>query len=204
MELISRESLEKMPRIYSQYGKNSEGILVREILFVHEPKKHNWYVTEFDGSDLCLGLVNDNELGIKTFSLSELLSAGVERDSDFECGSFTLFLAWEQAQQSRNQDHEMRRKRLKEVMKSKSHLLFPYWREEELVSDVRERALASDLDDVVEALDSYVNFHAERPRDRRAEMQKEKDRHKNAIAELDMKLAEGVVAIEAKDDRCLQ
>ena len=87
MKLITEELRKKIPAIYTQ--EESERPVAYAKFFTPD-SYWTWYVMEFDGDDLCFGLVHGHEEELGYFSLSELESVkgkfglGVERDLYFK------------------------------------------------------------------------------------------------------------------------
>ena len=87
MKLFTQELLEKVPALYATEEESDPTVWVK--LF-YPDFSWTWYVIEFDGSDICFGLVDgyDQELGY--FSLTELrnsrgtLGLPIERDRGFD------------------------------------------------------------------------------------------------------------------------
>ncbi len=100
MKLLTKEILNKIPKLYAQDGKGDDAIVY--VKFFHPASRWTWYATEFDGVDTFFGFVVGSdalcdELGY--FSLSELKSVnvrglGIERDMHF--GTKTLRQAKEE------------------------------------------------------------------------------------------------------------
>ncbi|MFH1543242.1 MAG: DUF2958 domain-containing protein [Patescibacteria group bacterium] len=88
MKLITKEILEKLPKLYSQEDKGLEAVAV--VKFFTPDSNWTWYATEFDGEDTFFGLVDGFEKELGYFSLSELLSVKgalglpIERDMYFK------------------------------------------------------------------------------------------------------------------------
>ena len=87
MKLMTKEILNKIPKLYSQDGLGGDAVI--HVKFFTPDSSWTWYATEFDGEDQFFGLVDglDKELGY--FSLSELKSIRgpmglpIERDMYF-------------------------------------------------------------------------------------------------------------------------
>jgi len=88
MELLTKEILKKLPKIYSQENKGLNAVAV--VKFFTPDSNWTWYATEFDGEDLFFGLVDGFEKELGYFSLSELksvkgaLGLPIERDIYFK------------------------------------------------------------------------------------------------------------------------
>lgn len=88
MKLLTKEILEKLPKIYSQEEKGLEAVAI--VKFFTPDSNWTWYATEFDGDDLFFGLVEGFEKEIGYFRLSELqsvkgaLGLPIERDMFFK------------------------------------------------------------------------------------------------------------------------
>ena len=88
MKLLTKEILEKLPKLYSQEEKGLEAIAI--VKFFTPDSNWTWYATEFDGDDLFFGLVDGFEKEIGYFRLSELqsvkgaLGLPIERDMYFK------------------------------------------------------------------------------------------------------------------------
>ncbi len=88
MKLLTKEILEKLPKLYSQEEKGLEAVAV--VKFFTPDSNWTWYATEFDGEDLFFGLVDGFEKELGYFSLSELqsvkgaLGLPIERDMYFK------------------------------------------------------------------------------------------------------------------------
>ncbi len=89
MQLLTKEILEKLPKLYETEGVELEDKLIQAKLFT--PWSYwTWYVIEFDGINMFFGFVKglDEEFGY--FSLSELaelegpFGLRVERDINFK------------------------------------------------------------------------------------------------------------------------
>lgn len=88
MKLLTKEILEKLPKLYSQEEKGLEAVAI--VKFFTPDSNWTWYATEFDGDDLFFGLVEGFEKEIGYFRLSELqsvkgaLGLPIERDMYFK------------------------------------------------------------------------------------------------------------------------
>lgn len=88
MKLLTKEILEKLPKLYTQEEKGLDAIAI--VKFFTPDSNWTWYATEFDGEDLFFGLVEGFEKEIGYFRLSELqsvkgaLGLPIERDIYFK------------------------------------------------------------------------------------------------------------------------
>ncbi|WKZ27960.1 MAG: DUF2958 domain-containing protein [Candidatus Dojkabacteria bacterium] len=88
MKLLTKEILEKLPKLYTQEEKGLEAVAI--VKFFTPDSNWTWYATEFDGEDLFFGLVEGFEKEIGYFRLSELqsvkgaLGLPIERDMFFK------------------------------------------------------------------------------------------------------------------------
>ena len=88
MKLLTKEILEKLPKLYSQEEKGLDAVAV--VKFFTPDSNWTWYATEFDGDDLFFGLVDGFEKELGYFRLSELqsvkgaLGLPIERDMYFK------------------------------------------------------------------------------------------------------------------------
>ena len=88
MKLLTKEVLEKLPKLYTQEEKGLDAIAI--VKFFTPDSNWTWYATEFDGDDLFFGLVDGFEKEIGYFRLSELksvkgaLGLPIERDMYFK------------------------------------------------------------------------------------------------------------------------
>lgn len=88
MKLLTKEILEKLPKLYSQEEKGLYAVAV--VKFFTPDSNWTWYATEFDGEDLFFGLVDGFEKELGYFRLSELqsvkgaLGLPIERDMYFK------------------------------------------------------------------------------------------------------------------------
>lgn len=88
MKLITQELAKKLPKLYETEHDPVEEKTAIVKLF-HPASNWTWYAIEFDGDDLCWGLVNGHESEFGYFSLSELskivdrFGLGIERDIFF-------------------------------------------------------------------------------------------------------------------------
>lgn len=88
MKLLTKEILEKLPKLYTQEEKGLDAVAI--VKFFTPDSNWTWYATEFDGDDLFFGLVDGFEKEIGYFRLSELqsvkgaLGLPIERDMYFK------------------------------------------------------------------------------------------------------------------------
>jgi hypothetical protein len=88
MKLITKELAAKLPKLYEMEGTPPEDQIAVAKLF-HPASSWRWYIVEYDGEDICYGLVIGHETELGYFSIKELsevkvLSLGVERDLYFQ------------------------------------------------------------------------------------------------------------------------
>lgn len=88
MKLMTKTLAKKMPKLYgTEYMPLEDKVAVAK--FFHPASDWTWYAIEYDGNDLCWGLVSGNEEEFGYFSISELESIhgpfelSVERDIYF-------------------------------------------------------------------------------------------------------------------------
>lgn len=87
---IPEELREKIPKLYATEATPNPTVWVK--LFTPD-SSWTWYIVEFDGDDLCFGLVVGHDVELGYFSLSEIAGARgafglrVERDLYFEPSS---------------------------------------------------------------------------------------------------------------------
>jgi len=62
MKLLTKEILEKLPKLYTQEEKGLEAIAI--VKFFTPDSNWTWYATEFDGDDLFFGLVEGDRYPI--------------------------------------------------------------------------------------------------------------------------------------------
>ena len=85
---FTKDQLNQLPKLYETEDIALEDKKVIVKLF-HPASNWTWYVIEFDGEDICWGLVEGHETEYGYFSLSELAQVkgsfgiGVERDKWF-------------------------------------------------------------------------------------------------------------------------
>jgi hypothetical protein len=88
MMLLPKSQAKKLPRLYETEHMPTEDKVAITKLF-HPWSNWTWYIIEFDGDDLCWGLVSGHETEFGYFSLSELskveypFGIAVERDVFF-------------------------------------------------------------------------------------------------------------------------
>lgn len=80
MELLPAAIRETLPALYAQENAPDA---IAYVKFFHPASEWVWYLTEFDGEDICFGLVQGIEEELGYFSLSELAALPVERDQTF-------------------------------------------------------------------------------------------------------------------------
>jgi hypothetical protein len=84
---IPDEVREKIPRLYATENVADPTVWVK--LFTPD-SSWTWFITEYDGEDLCFGLVKGHETELGYFSLAEIaavrgpLKLRIERDLWFE------------------------------------------------------------------------------------------------------------------------
>lgn len=84
---IPDEVREKIPRLYATENVADPTVWVK--LFTPD-SSWTWFITEYDGEDLCFGLVKGHETELGYFSLAEIaavrgpLNLRIERDFWFE------------------------------------------------------------------------------------------------------------------------
>lgn len=86
-ELFPEKLLQSVPALYSTEGKGYDATAI--IKLFHPFSTWNWYVVEFDGSDLFYGLVIGHEIELGYISraemeLGEMQGLPFERDLYFE------------------------------------------------------------------------------------------------------------------------
>ena len=88
MKLLTKELKKKLPRLYSQEGKGGRAVAL--VKWFTTDSSYTWYVLEWDGEDICFGLVDGHERELGYFSLKEIesvrgpLGLPVERDLYWE------------------------------------------------------------------------------------------------------------------------
>jgi hypothetical protein len=84
MKLLTPEITSTIPKLYEQEGLGAAAIVHAK--FFLPGSVWTWYVVEFDGEDLCFGLVVGMETELGYFTISELedleaaIGRAVERD----------------------------------------------------------------------------------------------------------------------------
>ncbi|HOW73525.1 MAG TPA: DUF2958 domain-containing protein [Phycisphaerae bacterium] len=84
MKLITQEIRKLLPPLYGQEGLGGKAIAY--LKWFTPDSSFSFYVTEYDGQDLCFGLVDGHEKELGYFSLSELqkvkgpMGLPIERD----------------------------------------------------------------------------------------------------------------------------
>ena len=87
MILLTKNLVKKLPKLYAtEHIPTEEKIAIAKLF--HSASSWTWYIIEFDGKDMCWGLVSGYEAEFGYFSLSELskivsLGLRVERDIFF-------------------------------------------------------------------------------------------------------------------------
>lgn len=101
MQLLTEELKRKIPKLYETEGYPAWDKVAQAKLFL-PGTACTWYIIEYDGSDMCFGLVDlgyEQDIEFGYFSLKELsetkslLGLGVERDLYFEPKTFDLIQA---------------------------------------------------------------------------------------------------------------
>lgn len=96
MKLLTKEIIKKLPKLYSQDGKDPKDVQI-VVKFFHPMSRYTFYVTEGeqkeDGDWEFYGLIRGHETELGYFTLSDLKSVkvhgfGIERDMYF--GEHTL------------------------------------------------------------------------------------------------------------------
>ena len=88
MKLLTKELMRKLPRLYSQESKGGKAVALVK-LFTPD-SSWTWHIVEWDGEDICFGLVDGMERELGYFSLKEIesvrgpLGLPVERDLYWE------------------------------------------------------------------------------------------------------------------------
>lgn len=89
MKLMTQALVNRMPKLYqTEHEPLTEKIALAK--FFHPLSSWTWYAIEYDGEDLCWGLVDGHEAEFGYFSLSELAEAfnskglPIERDRHFQ------------------------------------------------------------------------------------------------------------------------
>jgi hypothetical protein len=88
MKLITKSIATKLPKLYAMEFV-PVGTRLAYVKLFHPMSNWTWYVMEYDGQDLCFGLVFGHEQEFGYFSLNELNKTvvhgvGVERDEWFQ------------------------------------------------------------------------------------------------------------------------
>lgn len=84
MKLLPPEIASSIPKLYETEGQGNDAIV--PVKFFLPGSAWTWYVVEFDGEDLCFGLVVGMETELGYFTISELedlqavIGRAVERD----------------------------------------------------------------------------------------------------------------------------
>ncbi len=88
MELLTKRLMKKIPKIYeTEHLENREKMM--HVRLFTPWTSWTWYIMEFDGQDLCFGLVIGHEIEFGYFNLSELANIEgpeglrIERDRYF-------------------------------------------------------------------------------------------------------------------------
>ena len=88
MKLLSEDIAKTLPKLYEQDNKGDDAVAY--VKFFDPCSQWTWYAMEFDGNDICFGLVVGFETELGYFSLRELegvrnrLGLGIERDLYFK------------------------------------------------------------------------------------------------------------------------
>lgn len=89
MKLLTKQIIEKLPKLYETESIKLLDKVVIAKLF-HPASNWTWYIIEFDGEDICWGLISGHEVEFGYFSLKEIaqvkgpLGLPVERDQHFQ------------------------------------------------------------------------------------------------------------------------
>ena len=95
MKLLTEEIRKRLPQLYETEGQEDQIVQVK---FFTPDSSWTWYLIEFDGEDLCYGLVDGLCKEFGYFSLKELesitgpLGLQIERDLYFEPTPVSKFL----------------------------------------------------------------------------------------------------------------
>lgn len=87
MQLLTEVLKEQLPPLYATEKEEDPMVWCK---FFHPNSGWRWYVTEFDGNDLCFGLVDGFAVELGYFSLAELRSVrdksgcSIKRDLYFQ------------------------------------------------------------------------------------------------------------------------
>jgi hypothetical protein len=97
MELVTIQLREQLPPLYAQEHEADPLMMCK---FFTPDSSWTWYVQEFDGVDICFGLVVGFEQEMGYFSLSGLqatrgpLGLSVERDLHFQPTRLSVVRSW--------------------------------------------------------------------------------------------------------------
>jgi hypothetical protein len=89
MKLLTKELEKQIPELYTTQSIPYKDRVAVVKLF-HPASSWTWYILEYDGQDICYGLVEGLELEFGNFSLNELrqvvgpFGLSVERDRHFQ------------------------------------------------------------------------------------------------------------------------
>jgi len=96
MKLLTKELLNQLPALYATEEEKDPMVWVK---FFYPDFHYTWYAIEFDGQDLCFGLVDGDVAELGYFRLSELvnnrgtLGLAIERDRFFQPCRLSALLA---------------------------------------------------------------------------------------------------------------
>ena len=96
MKLLTQADRKVLPDLYEQEEAGVDA--VARVKWFTPDSNWTWYVSEFDGDDLCFGLVVGHEIELGYFSLSEIsevrgpLGLAVERDRYFMPATLGLLM----------------------------------------------------------------------------------------------------------------
>lgn len=99
MELLTKEIIGKLPKLYETEDVELEDKMIHAKLFTPWTN-WTWYVIEFDGDDQCFGFVKGLDAEFGYFSLKELASIEepfglkVERDRHFTATQVSDMPSW--------------------------------------------------------------------------------------------------------------
>jgi hypothetical protein len=102
--LLDQESREKLPPLYSGEEKGLDALA--QVKFFTPAGSWTWYASEFDGNDICFGLVSGFEVELGYFSLKELkevkgpMGLPIERDLYYEPKSLRELIEWHKNQRA--------------------------------------------------------------------------------------------------------
>lgn len=89
MKLLTKQILAKLPKLYeTELVPHPDKVAITKLF--HPASHWTWYIIEFDGEDICWGLVSGHETEFGYFSLKELdrfrdqFGLSVERDQSFK------------------------------------------------------------------------------------------------------------------------